>query len=386
MKNHIISVVFVLFILMQFAGILTANAQDNKAFLNPPATITNPDGLPEYSMKNRKFNGVSSIAVSPNGRIWATYYSGKTAGEDENNYVVLATSGNGGKSFEEVLIIDPDGEGPVRAYDPQIWLDPTGKLWLFWAQGVKKKGGPMGVWAMTTTEVENMKARWSEPNRICDGIMMSKPTVLSNGEWLLPVSTWFIENSAKVVSSTDMGKTWNLKGACNVPKDQRNADEHMIVEKKDGSLWMLVRVKYGIGESFSRDGGKTWSELTPSSITHTMSRFFISRLKSGNLLLVKNGPMNMRIPRSHVMAFISKDDGATWSRGLLLDERRGAAYPDGQQTADGVIHITHDYNRMSALEVLYTTFTEEDVMDEAYDEAIYRAWKNRKIVSKGEEN
>ena len=34
-------------------------------------------------------------------------------------------------------------------------------------------------------------------------------------------------------------------------KATRQFDEHMFVERKDGSLWLLVRTNYGIGESIS---------------------------------------------------------------------------------------------------------------------------------------
>ena len=52
---------------------------------------------------------------------------------------------------------------------------------------------------------------------------------------------------------------------------------------KDG---LLVRTKYGIGESVSTDRGKTWAELTPTKLAHPSARFFIRRLDSGKLLLV----------------------------------------------------------------------------------------------------
>lgn len=35
--------------------------------------------------------------------------------------------------------------------------------------------------------------------------------------------------------------------------------KNMIVEKKDGTLWMLTRTFDGIGESFSNDDGRTWT-------------------------------------------------------------------------------------------------------------------------------
>ncbi|MEA3480000.1 MAG: sialidase family protein [Bacteroidota bacterium] len=317
----------------------------------------------DHTLSSRRFQGIPSLAITPEGRLWATWYAGITPGEDQNNYVVVATSGDGGKTWKENLIIDPDPDGPVRAFDPELWLDPEGRLWSFWAQTIGHDGTIAGVWARINNDPDRDGSKWSQPRRLTDGIMMCKPTVLSSGEWILPASTWRdTDNSARVVVSADKGQTFSIRGACNVPREVRNYDEHMIIERKDRSLWMLVRTSYGIGESISKDQGKTWSTLTPSSIQHPSARFFIRRLQSGNLLLVKHGAVNERTGRSHLTAYVSEDDGLTWSGGLLLDERSGVSYPDGQQRTDGTIHIIYDYSRTGDREILMATFTEEDVM------------------------
>ena len=317
-----------------------------------------------HDLTTRKFQGIPSLAVSSEGRIWTTWYAGKTPDEDENNYIVVATSGDKGKSWIEKLIIDPDGDGPIRAFDPEIWLDPTGKLWLFWAETIGHDGANAKLLAKTNSNPDKEDSEWSESINISTGVMMCKPTVLSNGDWLLPVSTWReTDNSAKVVVSTDQGKTFSLRGSCNVPKEIRNYDEHMIVERNDKSLWMLIRTNAGISESFSYDKGNTWSVTMPSAIQHPSARFFIRRLISGNLLLVKHGAIDEKVGRSQLTAFISKDDGQTWMGGLLLDERNGVSYPDGQQGNNGVIYITYDYSRTTARAILMATFTEEDVIN-----------------------
>ena len=211
---------------------------------------------------------------------------------------------------------------------------------------------------------------------------MCKPTVLLNDEWLFPISTWrYTDNSAKVYITRDQGQNWTLQGAVNVPVQDREFDEHMIVERQDGSLWMLVRTKYGIGESFSSDKGKTWSDLYPSKIKHTSSRFFIRRLQSGNLLLVKHGPVAVKTGRSHLMAFISKDDGKTWSKGLLIDERLGVSYPDGQQSSDGKIYLIYDFDRTNLQQIISTWFTEEEILSSNSDEKIIEIFKRRTIVN-----
>ena len=129
---------------------------------------------------------------------------------------------------------------------------------------------------------------------------------------------------------------------------------------------MLIRTTYGIGESVSRDRGWTWSSAVPSTIQHPTSRFFIRRLQSGNILLVKHGPINKRTERSHLTAYISKDEGRIWTGGLLLDERLGVSYPDGIQAPDGTIFLIYDYDRKGEKEILLARFREEDVSRETY--------------------
>ncbi|GEO22919.1 hypothetical protein CQA01_34530 [Cyclobacterium qasimii] len=358
-------------------------SQGNSSFMDPPKVVPFAEYEPSHKIENRKFSGISSLAIDEkNGEFWTVWYAGISPHEDEHNYVVLSSSADKGETWKETLVIDPDGEGMVRAFDPEVWVDPLGKVWVFWAQAVDKDAKIGGVWAIIGEKSENGGTKWSAPRRLTDGVMMCKPFVLNNGDWVLPASTWReTDNSAKMVVSSDKGKTWVVRGGVHVPKEFRNYDEHHFIEKKDGKLWALVRTTYGIGESYSSDSGKTWSDLKETSFEHPAARFFIRRLQSGNLLLVKHGPISVKTKRSHLMAFISKDDGKTWSKGLLLDERINVSYPDGQQTADGSIYITYDRNRTIDQQVLMTHFTEEDVFNEAYDEQMVKIYNNRRIIS-----
>ncbi|MBM3860498.1 MAG: exo-alpha-sialidase [Verrucomicrobia bacterium] len=349
------------------------------AALLAPRHVAPP--LPEHAVTNRAFQGIPSMAVAPSGRLWANWYAGVTPGEDQNNYVVLSTSGDGGATWKEVLVIDPDAGGPVRAFDPELWVSPDKRLFVFWAQMEKGITDPrLGVWCIETRQPDGEQPKWTKPRRIADGVMMCKPLTLSTGEWALPISAWRLhDNSARLFVSTDKAKTWTLRGGCNVPVEARQFDEHMFIERRDGSLWLLVRTKYGIGESVSADRGKTWPELKPSAILHTPSRFFISRLASGNLLLVKHGPLETKTSRSHLTAYVSTDDGRTWTGGLMLDERLGVSYPDGQQTPDGLIRIIYDFSRTGDRNILMAAFREEDV---AAGKAVSNAVRLRQLVSK----
>jgi len=105
-------------------GILLITCMVMAPFRNDPEVILNPG--PSYASESRLFQGIPSIECTPEGRLWATWYGGTGGGEDETNYVILVTSTDDGHTWsKEVLVVDPDKDGPVRAFDPNIWLDPT---------------------------------------------------------------------------------------------------------------------------------------------------------------------------------------------------------------------------------------------------------------------
>lgn len=333
----------------------------SEPFLQPPRIITNPG--PAYADTVRAFQGIPGIAQTPSGSLWACWYGGRGGTEDRFNCVFLARGSDSGSSWSPVcLVIDPDGDGPTRAFDPCLWIDPTDRLWLFWAQGYERQAdGRSGVWAMSTANPDSASPAWTDPVRICDGIMMNKPIVLRTGEWLLPVATWFAEGSAGVVASTDAGISWQRIGGANVPvRDDRSCDEHQMVELADGTLLMWVRTGYGIGESRSKDGGRTWTDVVPGRLEHPTTRFHLRRLDGGGLLLVKHGPLEERTGRSHLTAYLSRDEGESWSGGLLLDERDGVSYPDSVDTADGTVLVIYDYDRRGAREILLARFQVDD--------------------------
>ncbi len=364
-------------------GPLAAGIPESELALQPPPVNTSPG--PSYLA--RPFQGIPGIERAPGGRLWATWYAGGRW-EGPENYVLLVTSGDGGKTWSGPrLVIDPPGY--IRAFDPCLWLDPDGRLWLFWAQGAVQFDGRSGVWEIHTDNPDSPSPKWSAPRRLADGVMMNKPVVLRSGEWLLPVAVWTAieptvekiakqeglnlppatiralthnlegERGSNLLLSSDRGRTFTRIQGPLIP--QSHYDEHMLVERRDGSWWILTRTKYGIGQSVSFDRGKTWSAGVDTKIPHANSRFFIRRLRSGRLLLVRHDSPEGMV-RSHLVAQVSDDDGVTWRGKLLLDERRAVSYPDGFEDPDGRIYIIYDRERTRDREILFATFTEADVL------------------------
>jgi predicted neuraminidase len=352
--------------LLPFSPTLVADERDGA-----PTPLTPPTVLhalkPHQTDENRQFQGIPGLERASNGRLWAVWYGGDR-GEGNDNIVMLNTSGDDGATWSDLKIVI-DIDRPIRCFDPVVWIDPTQRLWLFWGQAITH-GDNAHTWAMITENPEDENPVWAKPFPIAPGVMMNKPTVLESGEWLLPISDWEGRRlnipdkaTANVTVTKDQGKTFEALGGVHVPVPVRHFDEQMVVQRKDGSLLMFIRTQYGIGEAISTDGGKTWSEIAPSKVTHPSARFFIRRLRSGNLLLVKHWPIDKKLSaRDNLTAFVSKDDGLTWEGGLLLDEREHVSYPDGIEGDDGIIRIIYDYSRHSEKEILMAAFTEEDVL------------------------
>jgi len=328
-----------------------------------PARLIDDPG-PEYSGAERLWQGIPGLERADNGRLWAVWYTGGE-GEGIGNYVVLHSSDDGDTWSGPEMVIAPNaGE---RCYDPCLWHDPLGRMWLFWAQSGGFNNTRAGVWCVRFDDASQPPLQWSPPRRIANGVMMNKPTVLLDGTWLAPTAVWTYmgppvpdlaeEQRSNVLCSRDQGETWQLLGGADVP--DRQFDEHMVVERRDGSLWMLVRTTYGAGESVSSDGGRTWGAVQPSGISGPGSRFFVRRLASGRLLLVNHYRFS---GRNNLTAMLSEDDGHTWMGELLLDGRDGVSYPDGVQDESGLIRIIYDHDRQGAAEILMAAFREEDVL------------------------
>ena len=341
----------------------------------PPTLNTSP--LPEYAYEKLDYGMTIGIERTPGGRLWACWVAG---GDSPKAFFVLATSDDAGEHWSQPrLVLDSHSHElprPRSILVGNLWTDPLGRLWLIFDQSMDMFDGRAGVWATVCENPDADQPVWSEPRRIWHGVTLNKPTVLATGEWMLPISLdqrggfgpfkgCFTEldpqRGANVFFSTDQGKTWERRGMATFPNPDWH--EHMIVQRKDGSLWMLARTAKGIMESRSRDGGRTWSVPEDSAIKHPNARFHIRRLASGRLLLIKHGnKIDTHNGRVQLSAWLSDDDGKTWNGGLVLDERNGISYPDGFQAPDAAIYISYDRNRSTDGEILLARFTEQDIL------------------------
>ncbi|MBQ3866776.1 MAG: exo-alpha-sialidase [Clostridia bacterium] len=333
--------------------------------------LTSPEALRAYGDAYRLWQGIPGVEVTPGGRIFVTFYSGGKA-EAFGNFCLLLESRDEGASFSPPIAVIENGASS-RAFDPCLWLDPRGRLW--WTFNLQPEGE---TWAYICDDPDGEHLVFSGPRRIGGEVMMNKPLVTRSGDWLFPVAVWpkglrspwesaADDTGPFVYRSRDGGESFQRLGCPRVA--DRSYDEHMLLEKKDGTLVMYSRTKYGIAKAESSDGGVHWSEGKDSGIPGPSSRFFIRALPSGAWLLINHVDFTRR---NNLAALLSFDEGETWQGPLMLDERPSVSYPDAALMPDGSVLAVYDRERgcfknterealSSAREILACRFRPEDV-------------------------
>lgn len=335
----------------------------------------------KYSEAVRSFQGCPTIAISRGGRIFLGWYSGGTKEPHMDNYNLLIYSDDMGKTWSAPYIVIPSSrERCVHALDIQLWCDPMGRLHVYWVQNDTEpapdvmpaagKNQPLVAvdgyifndfrhteWEIVCDAPDAAAPAFSAPRCLDTGFLRCKPTVLNDGTWLNFNYDQLAGRYGYSVS-TDNGLTYARRYGAE--KISTMFDEAMAYQRRDGSVRMLARCDRGeLAECVSYDGGLTWTEAKLSGIDSANTRFFVARTPSGRVLLVNN---DHRTRRTNMTLYLSEDDGATWKYKKCIDSRPDLSYPD-VDFYGGRIYLTYDRERTGAKEILFLSFTEEDIMD-----------------------
>jgi hypothetical protein len=157
---------------------------------------------------------------------------------------------------------------------------------------------------------------------------------LQRGRILLPVSQRSeggerIPGKATVYLSDDAGRSWRRgRQTLDVPASHpAGLQEPGVIELKDGRIMMFCRTTLGSQYiCYSKDGGDTWSDPSPSSLVSPLSPASIKRIpKAGDLLAVWNDHSGAHGEgRTPLTVAISQDEGETWiGRQNLRDDPAG---------------------------------------------------------------
>ncbi len=335
----------------------------------PVPIVVNTSPGEKFQLAHRLWQGCPTLVRTRAGRLFAGWYTGGSREAEPENYNLLIRSDDDGWTWSPpVAVVASDVSNDYLAIDIQLWMDPSNRLWMFIVQ--RYVGGErrytdadhLALWAAVCADPDADELVWNEPVYITNGFLRTKPTVLSNGDWVLCAYNWS-HDRYQYCRSKDQGKTWIncLAGKKQAP----DFDETMILERKNGTLLMFARDSRPLlvkTECTNLDG-TDWTDGTYTNIINASSRFFLRRLDSGRVLLIHNESHDFR---RNMVAKLSEDDGETWPYSLQLDDAenpsRSISYPDADIAPDGRIFIVYDCGRETFREIRMAQITEEDIL------------------------
>ena len=233
----------------------------------------------------------------------------------------------------------PDKRYP--AWNPVLFQPAAGSLMLFYKVGPS----PSTWWGMVKTSSDGGHT-WSDAQRLPDGILgpiKNKPVQLASGDILSPTSSEQDGWRVHFERSTDGGKTWSATPPVNDGR-KIEAIQPSILLHGQGRLQAVGRTdSQRIFQIWSTDDGKTWGEMTLTSLPNPNSGTDAVTLADGRHLIVYNHSDEVRNPLNVAVS----DDGEHWNAAAVLedDATRHFAYPAVIQSADGRVHITYTWNR-----------------------------------------
>jgi predicted neuraminidase len=281
----------------------------------------------------------ASTIAEVNGRMIAAWFGGTREGNKD--VCIWLSQMEVGKWSAPVLVVDGiEGDKRYPTWNPVLFQPKGEPLTLFYKVGPS----PDRWWGKRVTSTDAART-WSKSDALAAGILgpiKNKPVQLSGGEIISPTSTEHDGWRVHFERSTDGGKTWERTANVADPKNL-GAIQPAILVHKDGSLQALCRSKgKRVAETWSRDGGRTWSELRATSLPNPNSGLDALTLQDGRHLLVYNHTEHGRTPLNVALS----DDGKTWTPMVVLENEPGEySYPAVIQAADGRVHVTYTWKR-----------------------------------------
>lgn len=198
-----------------------------------------------------------------------------------------------------------------------------------WHWGEKGVDWKAFVLPMHTCRSTDDGKTWETPVKLSDPwcgcihsmIQMRSGRVALIGQEIIP--QW--RHATVTFVSDDLGKTW-LRGEMLDygvgAHDHAGSIEGSVVERKDGSLYLLLRTESGyLWEAVSSDGLK-WTGLKQSSIRSVTCCPQLARLADGRIALLWNAPPRHDpkngTSRAELSLAFSDDEAMTWSSPVIV--------------------------------------------------------------------
>jgi predicted neuraminidase len=302
----------------------------------------------------------STIVQTREGRLIAAWFAGKDEGADDVGiWSSRLEDGRWSRPVEVANgVMSPQKRFPC--WNPVLFQPRQGPLVLFFKVGPS----PSQWWGERIMSEDGGKT-WKDRRRLPPevvGPIKDKPVQLEDGRILCPSSSENAGWRVHVEVTRDF-ENWEVIGPLNDPTKigviqptiLTYPDKRLGPPNAKQSVWgplqMLCRTrgKGFIAESWSQDGGRTWSEMTLLSLPNPNSGIDAVTLKDGRQLVVFNNTPKGRTPLNVALS----SDGKEWKVVLALEDQPGEySYPAVIQASDGKVHTTYTYRRQSIKHVV----------------------------------
>lgn len=298
----------------------------------------------------------STIEETPSGLI-AAWFGGSY--ESHPDVGIWVSRRRNGAWSEPEEVADGVQSDTLRypCWNPVLFQPEQGPLMLFYKVGPS----PREWWGMLVTSADEGKT-WSAPRKLGEGPLghligpvKNKPVQLADGSILCPSSTeadidgetfWKVHFE----KTGDFGKSWEVIGPIN-DGEEFDAIQPSILRYPDGRMQVLCRTRQQvIAQSWSDDGGQTWSAVSATELPNPNSGTDAVPLADGRQLLVYNHSVRKgTFPAGRETLNVAlSTDGRNWRPVMTLERQEGEySYPAVIQSADGMVHITYTYQRRS---------------------------------------
>jgi predicted neuraminidase len=295
----------------------------------------------------------STLVETTNGALLAAWFGG-TAERAPDVRIWLARRDGSGNAPWNVPCPVADGAQPdgtrLPTWNPVLFQLRNGPLLLFYKVGPD----PTRWWGELMRSYDDGR-QWSAPVRLPVGVLgpiRSKPLQLPDGTLLSPSSTEAADGTWRIhfERSADRGTTWQRGDDVAAPASLA-AIQPSLALCPDGRVLAFARTRADcIASTESRDGGISWSVLTPTVLPNPNAGVEALALADGRLLMVSNPRRAGRDwweGRDRLDVTLSCDGGRNWTRAATLEDVPGQefSYPAAIQTRDGLIHVSYTYER-----------------------------------------
>lgn len=310
----------------------SADAVDTSAIQITDRTVifkhTSTD--PKDPANQSGYNLGPSIALLPDGRLMAAWFSSPSEGA-KSQRIVQAFSSDQGRTWSEATVLQDIAD---RAdFDPALMV--AGKETFLFFSCFDPQIDIYFRHSSDSAKSWTAPVKFNQPNHTT----RSNGIQLSTGELLVPLHTRGTK-AGGVMKSRDGGQTWMRFGS--VANHEGQGGEPTIAETKSGKVHMILRTKDGqLWRSVSADKGETWSAAEKTDLTGTSSASHLLCTRDGTLVLTYNpGPTPLRFP---LLIRTSCDEGVTWSEPAVLADRPAkvggwsTCYPTLTELPDGTL-------------------------------------------------